>query len=114
MQIAHILENVKTWRRPFIKEKRAINETILLQDEEFTYYAPDAKEVYLAGEFNGWNTQTTPMKKDAKGFWIVTIKVSPRPHTYKFFVDGAWAQTERGAEMAPNIMGVHEYITGID
>jgi 1,4-alpha-glucan branching enzyme len=114
MQIANVLETVKTWRRPFDKVKSTIYEMIRLLDEEFTFYAPDAKDVYLAGEFNNWNTRSIPMKKNKDGFWKVTIKLSLRPHTYKFFVDGSWAQTQRGAEMAPNVMGVHEYITGIE
>ncbi len=114
MQIANVLETVKTWRRPFDKVKSTIHEMIRLLDEEFTFYAPDAKEVYLAGEFNNWNTRSIPMKKNGDGFWKVTIKLSPRPHRYKFFVDGAWAQTDYGTKMVPNSMTVHEYIAGIE
>ena len=114
MQMTSVLENVKTWRRPFDKVKNAIHEKIRLIDEEFTFYAPDAKDVYLAGEFNSWNTRSIPMKKNKDGFWKVTIKLSPRPHNYKFFVDGSWAQTEPGVEMVPNHTGAHDYIAGIE
>lgn len=29
----------------------------------FCYHAEDAKAVFLAGSFNGWNSQSTPMTK---------------------------------------------------
>jgi 1,4-alpha-glucan branching enzyme len=34
---------------------------------KFELSAPEAKEVSLAGNFNQWNTQANPMKKDKKG-----------------------------------------------
>ena len=34
---------------------------------EFTFYSSEATYVYVAGEFNGWDTQSLPMKKDKDG-----------------------------------------------
>ena len=33
----------------------------------FIFQAPEANEVYLAGEFNGWHTQTLPMIRGENG-----------------------------------------------
>jgi hypothetical protein len=30
------------------------------------------------------------MKKDKKGFWKVSIPLSPGTYQYRFFVDGVW------------------------
>jgi len=34
---------------------------------EFVFRAPDAKEVFLAGDFNGWDTSSIPMKRHKTG-----------------------------------------------
>jgi len=41
---------------------------------KFEYYNPDAKQVYLAGEFNEWSTTSLPMRKEKDGTWWI---VSP-------------------------------------
>ena len=46
---------------------------------EFTFQAPEAKEVYLAGEFNHWSTKSLPMKKDKDGVWKTRDQVASWP-----------------------------------
>ena len=58
---------------------------------EFTFYAPEAKKVCIAGKFNAWNTSSTPMIKGKDGTWRTKLKLSPGKYEYKYFVDGAWA-----------------------
>ena len=57
---------------------------------KFEYYNPDAKQVYLAGEFNEWSTTSLPMRKEKDGTWWIVIKLSPGKYEYKFVVDGQW------------------------
>ena len=47
---------------------------------------PNAKSVALAGTFNNWNTQSTPMSRKGAN-WSVTIKLPPGTYLYKFVVD---------------------------
>ena len=56
----------------------------------FEFPAPEKKEVSLAGNFNRWNTQVNPMKKDNKGIWKVTLALEPGRYEYRFFADGSW------------------------
>lgn len=56
----------------------------------FTYYDPAAKAVYIAGDFNNWNTTATPMKRDERGIWSVVLRLPPGRYEYKFIVDGNW------------------------
>lgn len=56
----------------------------------FEYYNPDAKQVYLAGEFNEWSTTSLPMRREEDGTWWIVIKLSPGKYEYKFVVDGQW------------------------
>jgi len=57
---------------------------------EFSLVAPQAKAVFVAGEFNHWNKTATPLKRDTNGRWNATIPLLPGKHAYKFVVDGEW------------------------
>ena len=70
----------------------------------FIFQAPEANEVYLAGEFNGWHTQTLPMIKGENGVWNAKMELGAGRHEYKLFVDGAWMEDrscEVEVEMGP-------------
>ena len=56
----------------------------------FTCRAPSAQAVFLAGTFNGWKPNATPMNKDGKGEWSVSLKLPLGRHEFKFVVDGQW------------------------
>ena len=50
---------------------------------------PNAKKVYLSGDFCDWSANDYLMvKKD--GVWQFSLYLSPGKHTYKFVVDGKW------------------------
>lgn len=60
----------------------------------FTYQASSAKEVFIIGDFNNWFRE--PMKKNAKGNWRATIKLSPGTYEYMFVVDGKRTRDSKG------------------
>ena len=62
----------------------------LVRLTRFTCYAPEAKSVFLAGTFNDWRPESTPMEKDAEGNWSVTVSLKPGRYEFKYVVDGAW------------------------
>ena len=72
---------------------------------EFRLYAPNAKRVSLAGDFNKWSTRTLPAKKDASGNWAIKTSLKPGRHEYKFFVDGNWMDDPRCTWRVPNTFG---------
>ncbi|MFN2516212.1 MAG: alpha/beta fold hydrolase [Pyrinomonadaceae bacterium] len=47
---------------------------------------PNAKSVALAGTFNNWSTQSTPMTRKGAN-WSVSINLAPGTYRYKFVVD---------------------------
>jgi hypothetical protein len=49
-----------------------------------------AKQVTLAGDFNGWSPTATPMSRDSSGHWETTVQLAPGRYQYKFIVDGEW------------------------
>lgn len=56
----------------------------------FQFYAPEANKIYLAGSFNGWDSNAQPLKQYKDGKWKTTVTLEPGEHEYLFVVDGAW------------------------
>lgn len=56
----------------------------------FTLDAPQAKQVYLAGEMTNWDAAKKPMKRDDKGIWHLDVDLGKGQWLYKFVVDGQW------------------------
>ena len=45
------------------------NHKIAKQKVTFSYHAPGAQSVALAGDFTGWDQAPVSMKKDKNGVW---------------------------------------------
>jgi cyclomaltodextrinase len=60
----------------------------------FSYAAgAGAREVYLAGEFNGWNATGRRLEgPDGDGVFTTVVELVPGQYQYKFVVDGTWHQ----------------------
>jgi hypothetical protein len=55
----------------------------------FVLYAPDAKQVTVAGTFNQWDQQATPLVAvGTAGVWTATVALPVGQHQYAFVVDG--------------------------
>ncbi len=50
---------------------------------------PDAKDVFLAGDFNAWDPQAEPMIRKGVLF-SKCVKLMPGKYQYKYVVDGEW------------------------
>ncbi len=79
----------------------------------FTLYAPEAREIFLAGNFNQWNTQSLRMKRDKKGIWKLKTPLSPGRYEYKFYVDGHWFEGPTGTEQVLNPFGTQNFVLEI-
>ena len=67
---------------------------------EFSCHAPEAQAVFVAGTFNEWKPDATPLVGDKAGNWRGSLNLPPGHHEYKFVIDGEWC-CEPGCE--------HEY-----
>ena len=59
---------------------------------EFSLYAPNVNEVYLAGDFNNWQPDAKDyrLRKFKGGTWKKMLKLKPGRYEYQFIVDGQW------------------------
>ena len=73
----------------------------------FVFHDDSAQSVSVAGDFNGWNHGTTPLKRSASGLWSTEIK-APRAgrFEYKFVIDGQrWLEDPSNGMKVPNNYG---------
>jgi 1,4-alpha-glucan branching enzyme len=76
----------------------------------FSLEAPEAKEVFLMGDFNDWNPGKHPMRKDENGIWKKQVMLSPGNYEYKFLVDGQWKEDPRNNRRCPNRFGSYNSV----
>jgi serine/threonine protein kinase len=74
-------------------------------DAEFTYTAPNAQSVFLAGNFNDWSASATPMRKRSDGVWTVTVPLKPGRYVYKLIVDDKWMPDPENPDKVPDDYG---------
>jgi len=68
----------------------AIKKKQKLMKTEFSLSAPQAKSVFIAGNFNQWNLSSHPLKQDKNGVWKISLPLGPGRYEYRFLVDGHW------------------------
>lgn len=81
---------------------------------EFSLKAPEAKKVYLAGEFNDWSPTATPMKKGKDGIWRVTLKLKTGKYEYKFVVDQVWMEDPVNPDKVPDPYGGYNSVLTVE
>ncbi len=72
--------------KPKKKSERATKE----RNVEFSLLAPQAQNVFLAGNFNEWNLSSLPLNSSNEGVWRTSNRLNPGQYEYRFFVDGEW------------------------
>ena len=71
---------------------------------EFGFEAAHASSVGVAGTFNDWNAQRTPLKKEGTS-WKARLSLAPGRYEYRFVVDGQWLSDPCTKESAMNPYG---------
>jgi 1,4-alpha-glucan branching enzyme len=76
-----------------------------LMKTEFSLSAPQAKSVFIAGNFNQWNLSAHPLKRDKKGVWKISLPLGPGRYEYRFLVDGQWQNDPNCSSFIENPFG---------
>lgn len=87
-----------------IATKTSLQKTVIAP---FSFFAPDAKSVSVAGTFNKWDAAKHPLKRNAKGLWSVDIALAPGRYEYRFVINGTvWEHDhQHPGETCPNGKG---------
>lgn len=72
----------------------------------FTTDAPGATQVNLAGDFNNWTPENTPMERiDGNGSFKAVLPLAPGRYCYRFVVDGQWRNDPHNDYVETNPFG---------
>ena len=69
----------------------------------FRVWAPNARSVFLVGDFNGWDDVATPMERQEDGVWECTVQPLEAYSAYKYHIIGQDGQAVDKADP----FGVH-------
>ncbi len=73
---------------------------------DFVLNLPHATAAALAGTFNNWDWNRTPLRQDAQGAWKTTLWLPPGRYEYRFVVNGSqWLSDPGAKEAVPNGVG---------
>lgn len=70
---------------------------------EFTHST--AKTVAIAGSFNNWRPDTTPMVAMGNGRWLKELVLPPGHYEYLIVADGQWLPDPAAQATVPNPYG---------
>ncbi len=77
----------------------------------FTARAPEAKQVFLVGDFNDWREDSTPMTRSPSGEWTATVQLYEGIYEYRFKTDsGRWFEDQRVGTRKPNPYGEYNSV----
>jgi 1,4-alpha-glucan branching enzyme len=66
---------------------------------------PLASSVAIAGSFNDWRPDATPMLRVSSGSWVKDLALQPGTYEYRLVVDGNWMPDPAANESALNPCG---------
>ena len=78
------------------------------KDCRVTFTVPEsqgngAQKVYVVGEFNGWSTTATPMKRSKKGDYKVSLDLQKgQEYQFRYLLDGLHWENEAEADKSAN------------
>lgn len=71
----------------------------------FRFRHTRASAVTVGGDFNDWNMETHPMRRQADGSLAMELELPAGRHEYKFCVDGRQWWNDHEAPKVPNLWG---------
>jgi chromosome partitioning protein len=73
------------------KIEKILGVQILHEGVRFALRAPDARQVQLAGDFNNWSPDATPLRTgDGDGIFEAMLPLTPGRYRYRVVIDGQW------------------------
>ncbi|MBN1553735.1 MAG: 1,4-alpha-glucan branching protein [Phycisphaerae bacterium] len=76
----------------------------------FSFYRPGAKQVYLAGEFNGWRTGDINMFSVGDGNWVAKVRLPAGEFRFRYCADGEWFTDYAACGVEPGRFGMDSLV----
>ncbi len=83
----------------------------LSKEVRFAIDAPNAKDIYLVGDFNQWKAdETHRLSRSSDGKWEKKLGLSSGRYKYKFIIDGEWVPDSQNDQKESNVFGTFDSI----
>lgn len=76
--------------------------------------APNAKDVYLAGDFNNWKLDEKSRMISDNGIWKKNLNLESGKYRYRFVVDGIWLDDRNNPKKEVNPYGETDSLIEVD
>jgi 1,4-alpha-glucan branching enzyme len=57
---------------------------------EFRFYRPDARQVFVTGDFSAWRQHRYPMWAAGRGEWVLELMLPPGEYKFHYLADDQW------------------------
>ncbi len=75
----------------------------------FLFYRPDAQQVVIAGDFNGW-APSFHMNRGRDGWWRSQIELAPGTYRFRYLADGDWFTDYAAFGVEPGPYGMNSVL----
>ena len=83
----------------------------LAKEITFAINAPNAKDIYIVGDFNHWKIDNeSRLSRTQDGKWEKRLGLSAGRYKYKFVIDGEWVLDSQNSERIQNAFGTFDSI----
>jgi len=76
-----------------------------LTEVVFSVFAPEAKEAYVAGDFNEWKLDNSSRMINRDGTWSRKLNLDSGRYHYRFVIDGRWVEDFNNPKREVNPFG---------
>jgi 1,4-alpha-glucan branching enzyme len=77
---------------------------------EFVFYRPQARQVHLVGEFNGWRENELPMSRTKDGYWQARMRLPVGEFRFRYCADGEWFADYAAFGVEPGRFGMDSIV----
>jgi len=77
---------------------------------EFKFFRPDAREVYLVGDFNCWQENQLAMARRRDGDWVAKIRLPAGKFKFRYYADGQWFTDYAAFGLEPGRFGMDSVV----
>lgn len=76
----------------------------------FKFFRPDARQVHLAGDFNGWGEHELPMRRLEDGYWQLKVRLPAGEFKFRYCADGMWFTDYAAFGVEPSDFGLDSVV----
>ncbi len=80
---------------------------------EFRCHKPQATTVAIAGDFNGWTPDQTPMQRAGNGDFQATLRLPAGRYRYRLVIDGCWSHDTANPVAETNEYGEYNSVFNV-